>query len=464
MPLKATGLIVLLLLVALATLLLLPGQIQTPTQGSVDVAEQSSDTAPVEQPFSDAQLLRARQEAQQILADLISAQNELEELMVESWANDANSEILELAASGDVAYRQREFEDALNLYKQAEELASGLLQQRSSYADEALAEGDAAFSRADITMALEKYRLAQTLAPDNEKAQQGIDRSLVLDEVNRLKTLAAESRTADEWNSVANYLEEAVDLDPLDEEAVNLLSEAREEIRQISFRESLAEGFNALAEAEYGQARIAFLRADQLVPGSSTVADALLQVESAAETGQRGELLDQAQVAESQENWELAAQFYRDLLERDESNLEARVNLVRVEARAELNQRIEEILDNPTTLQSDERWDQAEATLAEARAVINKTPGLVAQIADLERVIQQARTPVQLHILSDGMTQIEIYRIGRLGAVTDHQVNIYPGEYVVIGRRSGYRDIRKELEIPGGTTEITLRIEADEPI
>lgn len=461
-PLKAIGVIGLLLLVALATLFLLPDQIKTPEPADLETVGTAVEN--MEQPFVDTQLLRARQQAQDVLANLIDLQDQLEELEVNVWAADEYQEILANAASGDSAYQQREFEQALNIYGQATQVASDLLTQRETFGEKVLAEAELAFANNDSATALEKYQLAQVLLLDSETAQRGFERASVLDEINNLKASAAEAGAAQEWSTAEELLEQAVALDPLDQQAADLLAEAQNEIRQISFRQALADGFNALANANYVEARSAFERADQLVPNNPTVADAFVQVESAAETGQRGELMDQALEAESVEDWELAAERYRALLERDESNLTARVSLVRVEARAALNSEIESILANPSALLSDERWNGAEATLADARGVIDKTPKLVEQISNLEQVIRQARTPVELQILSDGQTQIEIYRVGRLGTLTDYRMNIYPGEYVVIGKRSGYRDVRREIEIPGGADEISIRIEANESI
>lgn len=462
-PVKAIAIIGLLLVVALATLLLLPNQITTTPTFEVS-ADSTASSEDIEQPFVDAQLLRARQDAQDILASFIEVQDQLEALKVNAWAPESYTEILGIAASGDAAYQQREFDQALQIYQQAEQAANDLLAQQEAFGEKLLTEAEFAFTNSDSAEAMEKYQLAQLLLPDSELAQQGIERTAVLDEVNDLKASAAEAGAEQEWNAAKELLQKAVNLDPLDQEAADLLAQAENETKQISFRQALAEGFNALADANYVDARSAFERADQLVPNNPTVADALVQVESASETSHRGGLMDQALEAESLEDWELAAEQYRTLLERDESNLTARVSLVRVEARAELDRKIEAILSNPAALQSDERWNDAEATLADARGVIEKTPGLIAQISELERVIRQARTPVELQILSDGRTQIEIYRIGRLGTLTDHRVNIYPGEYVVIGKRSGYRDVRKEIEIPGGASEISIRIEANEPI
>lgn len=464
-PYKAITIIAVLLVIAAATLVLLPNQISSPTTDTTTVEIETPEAAsPEEQPFVDTQLLRARQESQDILANLLSTQDQLEELEVNSWAGDRYDEIMSLAATGDAAYQQREFDQALSIYQEAEQAANQLLADRDSYGEEALAAANLAFRNNDSATAMQNYELAALLMPESEAAKQGISRSSVLDEVNQLKAAAAEASAAGEWKTSVDLLEQATDLDPLDEDAAERLASANEEVRQLNFRQALAEGFNALASADYSEARTAFNRADSLVPNSPVVADALLQVESAAETGERGELVDQALAAESREDWDLAAMHYRDLLERDESNLNARVSLVRVEARAELDNKIESILDNPAALQDDGRWNEAENTLADARAVLNKTARLVQQIDDLERVIQQARIPVELQILSDGQTQIEIYRIGRLGTLTDHRVNIYPGEYVVIGRRSGYRDVREELNIPGGTDRVSIRIEANERI
>ncbi len=462
-PLKPVLIMAGLLALAGLTLFYLPSRIAPPPDVAA-LPSQDMEAVPQEQPFADTELLQARREAQDILAQLVVVQNDLQYLEVETWAQDGYQSLISRAQQGDSQYQTREFEAALASYQAALAEAQNLLAQRQQFADRLIEQGQLALTNGNAPVATERFRLALKLNPASEVARIGRERSAVLDEVSQLKLRAEESAASEDWEQAKVFLEQAVLLDPRDEQAQQALAQAQQQITERQFRERLAEGFNALAETRYADARSAFQQADQLRPGSPTVRDALLQVNSAAETRQRNTLLDRGMAAESAEDWQAAVSLYKDLLMRNSANVEARVGLVRAEARAGLDARIEAVLADPLALQSDEAWNSAEKLLLDARNLQARTPRLATQIAQLELLIRRARTPIQLTLLSDGQTQIEIYRLGVLGALEEHRVNIYPGEYVLVGRRSGYRDVRQSIEITGEQAAMSLRIEVTEPI
>ena len=79
-------------------------------------------------------------------------------------------------------------------------------------------------------------------------------------------------------------------------------------------------------------------------------------------------------------------------------------------------------------------------------------------------IVRRARTKVTLALSSDSVTNVEIYRLGNLGQFAEHAVSLYPGRYVVVGKRSGCRDVREDLVIDGTEPRIELNIQCRETI
>ena len=51
------------------------------------------------------------------------------------------------------------------------------------------------------------------------------------------------------------------------------------------------------------------------------------------------------------------------------------------------------------------------------------------------------RTPIPVTLVSDGMTDVTVFRVGGLGSFAEHRLELLPGDYVVAGTREGYRDV-----------------------
>lgn len=75
-----------------------------------------------------------------------------------------------------------------------------------------------------------------------------------------------------------------------------------------------------------------------------------------------------------------------------------------------------------------------------------------------------AGQPVSVLLLSDGATEITVYRVGRLGAFDSRQLQLRPGRYVAVGTRPGYRDVRVEFEIAPGRAAAPVLVRCEEPV
>jgi hypothetical protein len=57
---------------------------------------------------------------------------------------------------------------------------------------------------------------------------------------------------------------------------------------------------------------------------------------------------------------------------------------------------------------------------------------------------------VRVELRSDGLTEVTVLRVGRLGGFKQREVELPPGAYTIVGTRKGYRDVRRQVVIETG--------------
>ena len=66
---------------------------------------------------------------------------------------------------------------------------------------------------------------------------------------------------------------------------------------------------------------------------------------------------------------------------------------------------------------------------------------------ELSRLLKRAATALTVPMVSDNVTEVTIYKVGRLGNFMRKEVSLRPGTYVATGSRPGYRDVRLEFRV-----------------
>ena len=61
--------------------------------------------------------------------------------------------------------------------------------------------------------------------------------------------------------------------------------------------------------------------------------------------------------------------------------------------------------------------------------------------------MKRAATPLTVSLVSDNVTDVSIYKVGKLGSFETRQLDLRPGTYVAVGSRPGYRDVRLEFRV-----------------
>ena len=111
----------------------------------------------------------------------------------------------------------------------------------------------------------------------------------------------------------------------------------------------------------------------------------------------------------------------------------------------------------------------AEDILKDARAIKRKGALLNTQIAQLENVFKSLDRHRKVEFKSDAFTDVYLVKAGskkiRLGTFTQKKMALKPGRYVLSGSRLGYVDVRQEIDLQAGSTDIIkLVITCDTPI
>ena len=162
------------------------------------------------------------------------------------------------------------------------------------------------------------------------------------------------------------------------------------------------------------------------------------------------------------QQWLEANQQYQQALTLDSTLVEARAALAESTSRAQLDRELRSLLAQPERAYSASVHAAGVASLQRAQAITTPGPVLQRQIAGVAAVLKQAETPVAVALRSDGLTSVTVYKVGELGVFAERSLQLKPGHYVVAGSRSGYRDVRRELEVRPEPPDTPLTIQCTE--
>ncbi|MBW2690472.1 MAG: hypothetical protein JRC99_11140, partial [Deltaproteobacteria bacterium] len=91
-------------------------------------------------------------------------------------------------------------------------------------------------------------------------------------------------------------------------------------------------------------------------------------------------------------------------------------------------------------------------------------PILTSQIGQLDRLITMAEAEIEVVILSDGLTDVVVYHVGRLGLFQEKNLVLRTGNYTATGSRNGFRDVRQTFKVRPGTGKMVFTLRCEEPI
>jgi tetratricopeptide (TPR) repeat protein len=291
-----------------------------------------------------------------------------------------------------------------------------------------------------------------------------LQRAVARPDVLDLMKIADQALSLGDLSGAQAAFQQALVLDDSYEPAATGLQSVNEQLTELAFRDAMSRALAALEAEQVGEAEAALKLAASLKPGDEAVRNTQQQL---AQTRQRLWLAGQREKALGEarnENWSAAVATYRAVLARVPQAGFAEQGLAFAQDRAKLHGQFDHYLDRPERLFADEPRLNAEELLAAAGTASAAEPRLADKISHLRSLVVEARTPLNITLKSDGLTEVVIYHIGRLGQFTSQQLELLPGTYTIVGSRAGYRDVRRTVTLKPGPTQPTLDIRCEEPI
>ncbi len=458
----------LLLLVAFGfTFFVLPDMVEShrPQPAMPAPATEGATPAPVATAPADlAKLAELKREADTKRGPLPARLQRLEQKDVAEWGGAQFVAARNGLAAGDAAVERRDYAAALQQFTALAATLDALEKRLPQVVVERLAAARQAFDAGRSADAQKLFAAVLEVDAQNAVAKTGLQRAQVLDAVLRETAAGERAEQAGDAAAATAAYRRALALDPATTGARTGLARLQARAAGDAYSTAIAQAQSAFVRRDYGAAQAAYERAAKIRPGAPEAAEGLQQIRRASETDALASTVEQAATAEREERWSEALRLYREALKGAPTLRPAQDGVERVEPRAELDAELQSYLDKPERLYSAAGRDVVRHILDRAAAVPTPGPRLQAQTAKLRATLEQAGTPITVALASDNATEVQIYRIGKLGLFEQKSLELMPGRYTVVGTRQGYRDVRKELNLLPGAPPPTVVVRCEEPI
>ena len=459
-----------LVVAAILVIFALPRWVQPPPAATTPVVEDpaaAKAARDAEQAARQRDLKRLatlKREYEQLLPSVRGRLDALVARAAGEWGGEPFARARPTFDSAAQKFAARDYEPALEELKRVAADLTTTEKAAEAALRTALEAGRAALEGGAAADAERQFALALKLKPGHAQATRGLERANSLDEVRRL--LADATRLEGEGRSAeaAALYRKALALDRDATAAGHGLARIESAQAGSAFAAAMSQGLGALTAGNLDEARAAFDRAGRIRPGAPEVQDGLAQVARAQGDAGIAAHLATAERAEREERWQAALEAYRQALAIDSNLLAAQQGAERAEPRAAIEAQLNGYAARPERLFSTEVRAAARSTLERARSINPAGPVLRRQIDKVAALVESAEVPIAIALTSDNQTDVTIYRIGRIGMFDRKDMELLPGRYTIVGTRSGFRDVRREVTVLPGQTPPPVAIRCEDPI
>lgn len=461
-------LLIILMILAISVIFILP---QLPVQKLFDDSSESLIEADNSNEISQSRIAektKYRKDAQLVLEKIVEIRDLLKSKSIEKWNAEKFNIALENISIGDDLYREGEYLRSIKQYREALDQLNNLKEDAAKIIESTIISANNNIEKLDSELTVEQtinsINLAFAIDKNNESIKLLKERSLKLPDLFNKVMQSDQFINEQKYEDAFSVLSEAIMLDPYRKKTKTSMENLNKQIKEKTFIEFMSEGFEAMDQNNFSSARKVFNEALKTYPERPDVYDALNQLESRESSFQIKERIKNAEANENLENWSEAKKEYEALLESDNSLVSLKARLINVRIRAELDEQLENLINNPLTLRSDELHQKAKKLLKTAQGINQRGAKLEKQIESVSKIIVQARNPIPVNFFSDNKTKVTIFKIGSLGLFEKRTIELVPGKYVALGQRIGFRDVRLDFAIEPNEVDKNISIMCVESI
>ena len=457
----------LVLVIAALLVVLLPLMSENRT---APINVQETDTLKPQTPIQEQAVTRPQAtdqvttEIEQLIGTWLRKQAEAEAENVSAWGGESYVAATARGKECSQLLQEQQYLPARNACNEAIDKLNALMASKEALLKEAVAAGLLALEQGNPEPAVENFQQALAIDADEERATAGLRRAEQLPTVLRFMQDGQTMETAGDPEGALRAFSEAATLDPEYPPAQQALALVKAAIAEKEFQLAMSRALQAMAEGKTSAARNALQKAASIKPGDRAVQDLKQQLLLNQRSGRLSTLRQNAERQEREERWSEALKTCTDALNLDSNAAFASSCKERTRLRVELDNQFAAIFAKPERLFTDGPRKEARQTLLYASQFSPRGPILASQMNRLDALVSEAEAEIEVVIMSDGLTDVVIYHVGRLGLFQEKQLVLRTGNYTATGSRNGFRDVRQTLKVRPGSGKMVFTLRCEEPI
>jgi tetratricopeptide (TPR) repeat protein len=350
----------------------------------------------------------------------------------------------QLLTDGNFTGAKKVFDQGFAELKKAE-------QALADHVKESLLVGQRALTRGEKIEAQKAFNAALEKSPGNEVALQGLKRAENIDRVYALLKQGEKLEKDAQYAEAAESYKKAFALDSFSAAAQEGQSRATRLEKETKFAVARAAADTAMKAKDWPKAIAEFQSALKVYPQK---ADVQAQLKAARENAHKEAVekaLEKGFAYEKAYQWREARDAYNETLQLEPDLADAKEGYTRAGTMIRAILAYEKFIEAAEQLSNKADFQGAIKRFNEAMAV--KPSYLVNsdRVQQLHEMLMQQNKPVDVVFKSDGNTWVSITNFRQPSKFDSTLIKILPGDYEVIGRRKGYRDVNMLLQVRNGT-------------
>ncbi|MFT6103056.1 MAG: tetratricopeptide (TPR) repeat protein [Granulosicoccus sp.] len=341
------------------------------------------------------------------------------------------------------------YQDAINMLKQTDDTATALVQSWHQAYEDKLQQAQLAYDNENIKPA-ELY-LNQALAIKPTEAR-GISLQQQLRSYPRVAALLQALNVAKVENNLqkqADTLKKIIAEDNTRTEWVEELSAVSQQLNDLTFKQAIKQGINAIEQRDIRQAKAAYQRAKVIYPQRSEVRTLQVKITQQQTSNNIQTALNKAEKASQADDWQSVL-----MIAQAAGVTNAKLQAYQKTAQGVLQaQRLAaNYLSRPERLQDQNIRAQAKSFVTNNIVTTLKSPTFAAQLQQLSETIDAASREKNVRISSNGKTDIWVLGVGHVGEIKEKTIRLKPGSYTLEGRCAGYRNKQLAITVSSNST------------
>jgi tetratricopeptide (TPR) repeat protein len=365
------------------------------------------------------------------------------------------------ASEGRQFLEQGSFKAATMKLYEAEEEMDKIEAKIDADVENQLLDGRQALASGDRQRAINAFQAVLNMDPDREEATRGLTRAGTIETLDDLLERAVYAEDNDEFEQSLALFEEAQTTDPLSAKAQQGVARLKKKIKDRDFDGAISAAEAAKKEEDWATVIAAYERALEVYPRRDEIQDLLTETRTFEHELAVQTELGTAYGYENDRKWMDARKAYLHTLEIEPKQEEAEEGLVRTSRMLRIILRFEKLLELAADQAARAEFQASIRSFNEAISIKPDYIELTESHLTLKNLLSAQSKPINIKFESDRKTWVTISNFKLLGKFDTEHIKILPGDYEIVGRRKGYKDVVLVLEVRAGSPPPHVKVVCD---